>query len=231
MQDSNSSLPQPAALPTAQFGRELLHRRMSLVIVLALVAASTLFTPAGRERLMGWFQVVQAAIDPRPIQSVFVSLPTSLGPEQARAARWLSRKYRVSLAPTEQIVQFAFTAAKEKRVDPYLLLAIISVESAFNPLAESHVGAKGLMQVMPEVHRERFDAHGGVSAALDPQANIRVGADIIREYLDRYQTVESALGAYVGAGPGAATEYSAKVMLLRDRIAAAAMGRVLALAE
>lgn len=215
----------------ALFGRELLHRRISLFLVATVVAVSTLITPAGRDRLVGWVQVAQAAFEPSPIQSVFVSMPTTLSPEQARAARWLAKRYRVSLAATEQIVQLAFAASREKRVDPYLLLAVISVESAFNPLAESHVGAKGLMQVMPHMHRERFDAHGGISAALDPQANIRVGADILREYLDRFQTLEAALSAYVGVGPNGITEYPTKVLTLRDRIAAAAMGRVLALAD
>ena len=135
------------------------------------------------------------------------------------------------MVAVEQIVLAAYASAASHRLDPYLLLAVISVESSFNPLAESKVGAKGLMQVMPEVHRERFQRHGGTDAALNPWANIDVGAGILREYLDRFKTIEAALSAYVGMGPSGQTQYPSKVLRIRDQLYAAAQGRVLALAR
>ena len=84
-------------------------------------------------------------------------------------------------------------------VDPMLVLAIMSVESSFNPKAQSHAGAQGLMQVLTRVHAEKFVPFGGIPAAFDPVANIRVGSAILKEYINREGSVEGALKSYVGA--------------------------------
>jgi soluble lytic murein transglycosylase-like protein len=76
----------------------------------------------------------------------------------------------------------------------------MAIESRFNPFAESPVGAQGLMQVMSKVHRDKFEDHGGMKAALDPVANIRVGSLILKEYVTRGGSVEAGLKLYVGAG-------------------------------
>jgi soluble lytic murein transglycosylase-like protein len=83
------------------------------------------------------------------------------------------------------------------------------------------------MQIMADVHIEKFQALGGDDLALTPWANIRVGATILREYLDRYRDLDSALRAYVGVGSTGLTEYPEKVLRERSRIVAAAQGRVL----
>lgn len=218
----------PTPSPVAQLHREIIQRRVLGVVVAMLLTLSTVFTAPGRERLLGWSQIVVQAFTAEPAQSVFQARTNNLTPQQGRAARWIARKHRVSVAAVEQIVLAAHDSAASHRLDPYLLLAVISVESGFNPLAESKVGAKGLMQVMPEVHRERFQRHGGTEAALNPWANIDVGAGILREYLDRFKTIESALSAYVGMGPSGQTQYPSKVLRIRDQLHAAAQGRVLA---
>lgn len=205
-----------------------LPRRSVAIVITAAILLLVLGTSAGRERLMAWLTLSHAALSRPPQVSVFVEQASSLDTEQARAARWIARRHRVALAAVEQIVDAAFIAAADHRLDPYLVLAVISIESAFNPLAESAAGAKGLMQVMPQVHAARFDSYGGVEAALEPRANIQVGAQILREYLDRFVTLESALAAYVGVGPSGSTGFPARVIATRDRIHAAAMGRALA---
>jgi soluble lytic murein transglycosylase-like protein len=225
----------PAA--TSRFGvavpspKDVMHSHGVMVIVGVLLGLSIVLTPAGRARLDGWVSVVNGALSPASVDSVFVALPTTLTPEQARAARWIAKRHRVSRGATEQIVAASFETAKLMRLDPYLLLAVISVESGFNPLAESRVGAKGLMQVMPEVHKEKFESNGGVQAALHPWANIQAGAAVLREYLDRFKSTEAALLAYVGVGPSGNSEYPNRVMSIRDRLKAASKGRVLAQAE
>jgi soluble lytic murein transglycosylase-like protein len=102
----------------------------------------------------------------------------------------------------------------------------MSVESSFDPRAQSSAGAQGLMQVLTRVHVEKFMPFGGIRAAFDPVANIRVGSAILREYIQRDGSVESALKSYVGAAlmdnDGG---YGAKVLNARDRIAAAAAGK------
>lgn len=231
--DSSLSSSQPArVMPRVGLSvpspREVMHRHGVVVVVASLLGLSVILTPAGRDRLQGWVRVVEGVLSPTSADSVFTALPTSLTPEQARTARWIAKRHRVSRGATEQIVAAAFETAKLMRLDPYLLLAVISVESGFNPLAESRVGAKGLMQVMPEVHKEKFDSHGGVDAALHPWANIQAGAAVLREYLDRFKSVEAALLAYVGAGPTGVSDYPSKVIGIRDRLRAASQGRVLA---
>jgi hypothetical protein len=107
-----------------------------------------------------------------------------------------------------------------------LILAVISVESNFDPRAQSNRGAQGLMQVLTRVHADKFSPFGGVAAAFDPMANIRVGAQILNGYLKRDGSVEGALKAYVGAAllPSDGG-YGAKVIFERERMAAAAAGR------
>jgi soluble lytic murein transglycosylase-like protein len=218
----DNTSPTPVAPPVENIGRSLVG-----IVVVALILLSTIITPAGRSRLMAWAALVQSAFQTPPVDSLFVSRPSGLAPEQARAAHWIARRYRVAQGAVEQIVGHAFQAAELFRLDPYLVLAVIAIESRFNPLAESSAGAKGLMQIMADVHVEKFQALGGPDLALTPWANIRVGATILREYLDRYRSLDSALRAYVGVGPNGVTDYPAKVMRERRRIITAAQGRVL----
>jgi soluble lytic murein transglycosylase-like protein len=146
--------------------------------------------------------------------------------EQENIARFIAQRYRVGLDATSEFVHHAYRAARDVKLDPMLVLAVMSVESSFNPRAQSHAGAQGLMQVLTRVHTEKFMPFGGLAAAFDPVANIRVGSAILKEYLTREGSVEGALKSYVGA---ALLEhdggYGSKVLNARERIAAAAAGR------
>ncbi len=97
------------------------------------------------------------------------------------------------------LVSTAYITARDVKIDPLLILAVMAIESGFNPFAESPVGAQGLMQVMSKVHHEKFQDMGGTQAALNPVANIRVGAQILKEYVSRGGSVEAGLKTYVGA--------------------------------
>jgi soluble lytic murein transglycosylase-like protein len=146
--------------------------------------------------------------------------------EQSNIARYIASRYRTTLETTNQFVFHAYQAARDAKIDPMLVLAVMSVESSFDPRAQSSAGAQGLMQVLTRVHAEKFLPFGGIPAAFDPVANIRVGSGILKEYLKREGTVEGALKSYVGAAflqdDGG---YGQKVLNARDRIAAAAAGR------
>jgi hypothetical protein len=156
--------------------------------------------------------------------------PHGVGPtlsrEQQNLAQFIASTYRVAAWQTQWFVEHAYRTARELKLDPFLILAVISVESNFDPQAQSHRGAQGLMQVLTQVHADKFSPFGGVAAAFDPLANIRVGAQILADYLRRAGSVEGALKAYVGAAllphDGG---YGAKVIFERDRMAAAAAGR------
>lgn len=208
-------------------GWESLKQRTTTFIVIGLLALSTLLTDASRNRLAAWSALALEALSPKPMNSVYSVLPTNLSLEQRRVARWIANRHRVAVGAVEQLVAASFETASNYRIDPYLLLAVISIESAFNPLAESAVGAVGLMQIMPKVHADKFKVFGGEKLALDPWVNMQVGAQILREYLDRFGSEASALRAYVGA-VDQPTEYPRRVFQTRERLHAAAVGRVLA---
>jgi soluble lytic murein transglycosylase-like protein len=142
-------------------------------------------------------------------------------PAQRALADYLSRRFAIAGEATGQMVGAAYRAANEVGLDPLLVLAVISVESRFNPIAESAMGAKGLMQIIPRYHLARFDALGGEAAVLDLESNILVGARILQEYVYRTGTLEAGLQFYNGAMADGSALYAQKVFVERERIEAA----------
>jgi hypothetical protein len=130
----------------------------------------------------------------------------------------LARRFMIAREATELMVETAHRAAAEVGLDPLLVLAVIAVESRFNPIAESVMGAKGLMQIIPRYHRAKLAAHGGEDAVLDPQSNILVGARILQEYVYRAGTLEAGLQFYNGALRDGSAQYAHKVMAERSRL-------------
>jgi Transglycosylase SLT domain len=119
--------------------------------------------------------------------------------QQQWVTYWLSKRYRVAMDATNMLVSTTYLTAKEIKLDPLLILAVMAIESGFNPFAESPVGAQGLMQVMAKMHHEKFQELGGVKAALNPLANIKVGSLILKDYVTRGGSIEAGLKLYVGA--------------------------------
>ncbi|WP_233882504.1 transglycosylase SLT domain-containing protein [Paraburkholderia flagellata] len=145
--------------------------------------------------------------------------------EQALVATYLARRYRVAQEPVGELVKAAFDTGREVGLDPLLLLAVMAIESGFNPYAESGVGAKGLMQVMSKVHSDKFQYFGGQRAALDPLANIKVGALVLKDCIARGGSLPGGLRLYVGSSSPDDGGYGAKVMAERGRLRDVARGR------
>lgn len=139
---------------------------------------------------------------------------------QRALAESISRRFQVAREATGRIVTTAYRAAERTGLDPLLVLAVISIESRFNPLAESSMGAKGLMQIIPRFHRAKLAEHGGDGAVLDPESNIEVGARILQEYIHRTGTLEAGLQFYNGASRDESAQYAQKVMAERLRMEA-----------
>ncbi|ODU06992.1 MAG: lytic transglycosylase [Rubrivivax sp. SCN 71-131] len=152
--------------------------------------------------------------------------PRELSREQAAVAQWISRRYRVAPEPIGRLVQEAWAIGQRARLDPTLILAIMAIESSFNPFAQSSVGAQGLMQVMTRVHDDKYEAFGGVHAAFDPLSNLRVGVQVLKDCIARAGSLYDGLRYYVGAaGLGSDGGYAGRVMGEQANLRAVADGR------
>jgi hypothetical protein len=140
-------------------------------------------------------------------------------PRYRRLSEFLAKRYRVSQAFTLDLVTIAHAAGQQIGLDPLLIIAVMAVESRFNPIAESVVGAKGLMQVIPKFHADKFREFGGEQyAVFDPETNILVGARILKEYLLRTGSLSSALQMYVGSSNAEDFTYMEKIMTEKERL-------------
>lgn len=146
--------------------------------------------------------------------------------QQQWVTSWLSKRYRVASDAANMLVSTAYITAHEVKLDPLLILAVMAIESGLNPFAESAMGAKGLMQVMAKVHHDKFEEVGGQQAALNPVANIKVGALILKDYVKRTGSVEGGLKTYVGAADMESDSgYGAKVLAEYQRLKQVARGQ------
>ena len=150
-----------------------------------------------------------------------------LDPGLTHAAAYLARRYRVADEAVREMVAAAKVAGEENHVDPLLVLAVVAVESGMNPVAQSPMGARGLMQVMTSVHADLLEEQGGDQAALEPVANIKVGTAILSDLIRRGGSVDRGLQLYVGAGlNGDGGGYAARVRNELQHLRVAASGRV-----
>lgn len=138
--------------------------------------------------------------------------------EQRAVAEFIARRYRVAESASTAFVSTAYRAGREFAVDPLLILAVMAIESRYNPVAESSMGAKGLMQIIPRFHQEKLLEHGGEGALLDPEVNIQVGAQILQEYMRRFGEIEAALQKYAGAFDEPTARYAGKVLAEKARL-------------
>jgi soluble lytic murein transglycosylase-like protein len=194
-------------------------RGMLAMLGLAVLVAAAL--PAARETLLR--HTVAAEVWEEPGTNVTAGtiqpeLQSAQDREQRAIAEFLAKRYRVAQDAVAGFVATAYRVGGEWKVDPLLILAVMAVESRYNPVAESNLGAKGLMQVIPKFHAEKLVEHGGEGALLDPDVNIQVGAQILREYLRRFGETETALQMYAGAFDEPNSTYAFKVLAERARL-------------
>lgn len=221
---------------TARGFMQLTHNSFTL---LGLAVVFTLITLAvrpeirqeGEVLLMGWLKDRQAQIsglvgEPEAVDRATAANPQALPRQQAAVALWLSKKYSVAPEPLSALVAEAYETGKTTKLDPLLILAVMAIESGFNPFAQSHMGAQGLMQVMTKVHYDKYEDFGGKLAAFDPVSNLRVGAKVLRECINRGGSIEGGLKLYVGAtNMEADGGYTAKVLAEFARLESVAAGK------
>jgi soluble lytic murein transglycosylase len=144
------------------------------------------------------------------------------------------RSFETGLTPEEEweLASLIYFESQKYGYDPEFILALIQIESAFNPTAVSVVGARGLMQIMPATGRELAGEFGipweGTDTLENPSINIRMGMYYLFKMLLKYEDLRLALVAY-NCGPGAVdgmlhrgamlpADYVEKVMGAYERI-------------
>lgn len=160
-------------------------------------------------------RIPTSKIDPQALDS---NLMGSIQNQRA-VADFFEKKYSLDRNKIEEYVSNTILIAKEVNIDPVLLLAVISIESNFNPNTKSQAGAEGLMQVMTSVHREKYDLYGGTQQAVKPEVNIRVGAYILKYLIATAGSLRNGLKYYVGAANAEDDGgYADKVLAERNRL-------------
>ena len=215
---------------------EITHNSLALVGVVVVLAVTLLGTrpdlrQQGEQRLTEWLterKVAALGITPElgAVERATAANPKDLPREQANVAMWISKKYKVAPEPVAALVAEAYNVGRSNKLDPTLILAVMAIESSFNPFAQSPVGAQGLMQVMTEIHSDKYQHFGGHYAAFDPKTNLRVGVKVLQECISRAGSIEGGLKYYVGAAnlvdDGG---YAGKVMAEHARLLAVVGGK------
>ena len=213
------------------------HNGLALVGVTVVMVILTVYLRpdlrnSGEALLMSWLQERQTdtlgfATDIDAADRATANDPRDLPIQQANLAYWLSRKYRVAPEPLSALIAEAYEVGPINQIEPTLILAVMAIESGFNPFAQSSMGAQGLMQVMTKVHSDKYEGFGGKFAAFDPVANLRVGVFVLKECITRAGgSVEGGLKFYVGASNSEMDGgYAQKVMVEHARLMLVAAGQ------
>ena len=163
--------------------------------------------------------VAEEEVSVAPVEEVTVSL----NPRMRGALDYVSRRYHVSTDALQPIFATAQAVGRDLHIDPLLIIAVIGVESGFNPFSQSVVGAQGLMQVMPGIHKDKLPDEADQLAFLDPVTNVQVGAKVLKESIRRNGGVEGGLQQFAGAANDPDRRYASKVLAEKQRMEQAAL--------
>ena len=196
------------------------HSMMIVGLMLLLGAVKPLFGGRSDTDVQQAADVatVSEAAEAEPVKAA----PEALPPRLQRVLDFVSRRYRVAPEALVPVFEAAQTVGRERRVDPLLIIAIIGIESRFNPFAESAFGAKGLMQVIPGYHMDKVPQGAGEQPFLDPVTNIQVGVHVLEEAIRWRGGLTAGLQHYGGAPDDPETGYANKVLAEKQRLEQAA---------
>ena len=195
---------------------------LALMFVLAAGVANNF--PAFRTSDTAWpnrTMIADAAPPPREEEPA----TPSLTPAMTAALDYVVQRYRVSAEALLPVFEAVQSVARERRLDPLLLIAVISVESRFNPFSQSPMGAQGLMQIIPRYHLDKITSTDAEQPFLDPIINVQVGARILQEAIRRQGGLMAGLQYYAGAIDDDEQAYASKVLAEKLRLEQAARRR------
>jgi hypothetical protein len=219
LRDAQRATARSVSVFAGDVGRGLLEISHNTLALVGLAAIAVLVLGLGRPEVrhevevvaLEWLQnrheerehasgnLLSAVAEPEAVARATAADLKALTSPQATLAHWIARRYKVAPEPIGALVQEAWSIGQRAGLDPTLILAIMAVESSFNPFAQSPVGAQGLMQVLTRVHDDKYEAFGGKHAAFDPITNLRVGVQVLKECIQRAGSLQEGLRYYVGA--------------------------------
>jgi hypothetical protein len=168
--------------------RAIAHRLRGIVVAAAIVVLGSL---AG---------LCYGADSPVWPTSTTFDAPREGTPTAEEIATVVSARFHIGLPDALEIGHAVLNAARRYTISPFLLLAVIAVESSFDRFAISVVGAKGLMQVLPSQHRDRVLR---TSDLTDARTNVEIGSEILQNYIRAADgNLENALYRYSGGARG-----------------------------
>lgn len=188
---------------------------------LAFGAIVALPRPAGRTRLPAPAQLrLSATPEPgaAPFDAAVPAPPERTAAAEPQETDWVGRvdaqlalrMPRLRSPDRLRIAQTLVTEADAARIDPLLVLALIQIESSFDPAALSNRGARGLMQLREPTFRREVERAGlDWEEAHHPAVNVQAGIRYLRRLLDAFGAEEIALMAY-NAGPNRILSYMRK---------------------
>jgi soluble lytic murein transglycosylase-like protein len=194
---------------------------LTSVIALMLSAAALVLSLQTRHEPVLRSNAAAPAVTPVVSEPpIAESAPTASEQGRIRAmADYLGRRYLVSAAAIHRLVEMAFSVGREVNLDPLLILAVMAVESRFNPIAESVAGAQGLMQIIPRYHADKVPESQPDASFLDPRVNVLVGAKVLKDYIGRSGgNLQTGLQMYNGAPSDAGAHYANKVIAEKDKL-------------
>lgn len=194
---------------------------LALLVTLCIALVATLATRQGSPGPTTFAKATVPSPLARPEFASQRGAPVSVArdtrPEVEALAASLAKRYRVSIEATRGVIAAAYREGQRIGLDPLLIVAVIAVESRFNPIAESEMGAQGLMQVIPRFHKDHLEA-AGVDSVLDPHSNIRVGARVLKDYIRSGGNEVAGLQRYNGSSTDSTNAYATKVLGEKGRL-------------
>jgi hypothetical protein len=185
----------------------------ALVILLGAGLTGSIDLPVSGEEIISTVTLSQ----PLPQGKAEKPRPT-LSSAMSTALDFVSQRYRVSPTALQPVFEAVQKAARERNLDPLLIVAVISIESGFNPYAQSNMGAQGLMQIIPRYHQDKLAKAGDKASFLDPVTNVELGAQILHEAIRRHGDLRLGLQYYGGASDDQEQAYANKVMTEKQRL-------------
>lgn len=163
------------------------------------------------------------------ITVVEVAAPEKVSPVVQKTTTYLEELHNVPPDTAKSIATALVEGLKTARIPLPLALAVMKVESGFDPSAVSRSGAAGLMQVVPSIHlarvrtaleRPALPLQDARKALLQPEVNVETGVAILSECYDRHEgNVSKTAACYNGYTTPGVGQYKAKLVKTYDEIA------------